>query len=89
MRHIESRRQRRQSKQGRQGTGKAGTYQVAYQTVGHLLSGPNGKPLTRLASKRLQEAPRLYVGLAFVQSVALGLRFQVFRVCGFPTFLRL
>ena len=31
---------------GRQGTGKAGTYQVAYQTVGHLLS------------KRLRKASR-------------------------------
>ena len=33
-------------RQGRQGAGKAGTYQVAYQTVGHLLS------------KRLREASR-------------------------------
>ena len=33
---------------GRQGTGKAGTYQVDYQTVGHLLSGlPNGRHLSK------------------------------------------
>ena len=68
MRHIESRRQRRQSKQGRQGTGKAGTYQVAYQTVGHLLSkrlreGPRSSERFREAPRgseilRLREAPR-------------------------------
>ena len=39
---------------GRQGTGKAGTYQVAYQTVGHLIS----KRLRVRSSKKLRETAR-------------------------------